>query len=128
MSQAFGRTLLYGIVIGIFVGAVGGTALLPIVGTVLGAIVGLPVGLAMGALVATVFAVAAGPSVSAEAYRFTVDMMLTVVGMATAAFAAWLASGWTAEGIRSAVAVLVATAACLVIVRRPLRALGSQER
>lgn len=125
VAGIFGRTWLYGIVIGLVTGAGSGTTVMPVLGTLVGGVLGLAVGVAIGLIVATVLAFAAQPPVSTKVYRRTVDVTLVIVGAASAALSALFGFSGDDEaiGIGTAATIFAIAVACLVLVRPRLHRL-----
>jgi hypothetical protein len=125
LGGVFGRTLVYGLGIGVVTAIASGTVGAPVLGTIIGAFVGLAIAVPVSLVVAAVIARSARPPVTAKAYRRRVDVTLVILAVAAAALAAGWISRRALVGPWPAITMLAVIVVCLVGVRPLLRRLVS---
>jgi hypothetical protein len=119
----FGRTFVYGLLIGVIAGMASGTAGAPVLGTIIGPFVGLAIAVPVSLVVATAITISARPPVTAKAHRRRVDVTLVILVVGAAAIAAVWINQRALFGPWPALAMLAAVVVCLIAVRPLLRRL-----
>lgn len=117
-ATPFGRTFLWGVMIGLLTGGVTGTLGVPVIGTVIGVIAGLIVGVPFALFTALAIDKAVRSAATVQSYRRAVDLTLLVLGVATAVVAMFTS---TLFGYYLPIAMVVIAVACLLVVRPWLR-------